>query len=281
MAPGVSANVSAARRETQTAERSRPVQWLVRAGFVGRGVTYGMIGALALALALGAGTLGAAPNQQGALSVIARSIMGRVALVVIAAGLLAYALWKLSQGIFGHGPEGGGGSGLKDRVANLAGGLVYIGFFLVAVRVLTGSQGNSSSEPSHAAAGVLGWPGGQVLVAVAGVVLIAVSAYQLYDALTGRFADDQKTGEMGVRGRQLFMVVGRVGLVARTLVFALVGYFVVRTAVDFNPRNAVGIDGALSRLHHQPEGPWLVGVVALGLISFAAFSLLEARYRRL
>jgi Domain of Unknown Function (DUF1206) len=275
------ANATSARRATQIAERSRPFQWLVRAGFVGRGITYGMIGALALALALGAGTMGAAPNQQGALSVIARSIVGRIALVAIAAGLLAYALWKFTQAIFGRGPEGGGGSSLKDRVSSFAGGIVYIGFFLVAVRVLTGTQGNSSSQPSHTAAGVLGWPGGQVLVGLGGAIMIAISVYQLYDALSGGFAEEEKTAEMGARERQLFMIAGRVGLVARALVFVLVGYFLLRTAIDFKAGNAVGVDGALLRLHHQPYGPWIVGLVAAGLITFGAFSLLEARYRRL
>ena len=281
LAPRAGADQQAAGRETQAAERSRPFEWLVRAGFVGRGITYGMIGALAFALAFGAGTMGAAPNQQGALSVIARSILGRIALVVIAAGLLAYAVWKIAQGIFGRGPEGGGGSDLKDRVGNFAGGVVYVGFFLVAVRVLIGSRNNSSSAPRQAAAGVLGWPAGQVVVGLAGAVLIAISVYQLYDALRGKFADDQKTAQMGERERPLFMAIGRVGLGARALVFVLVGYFVLRTAIEFKPSNAVGVDGALARLHHQPYGPWLVGLVASGLISFAAFSMFEARYRRL
>ena len=101
---------SRARAETEAAERPRPFQWLVRAGFVARGITYGLIGVLALALAAGAGTFGTAPNQQGALELIDRSWPGRAGLVVIAAGLLAYALWKLTQGIFGGGPEGGGGT---------------------------------------------------------------------------------------------------------------------------------------------------------------------------
>src|SRR5437868_7439383 len=100
---------AAARRETETIQRSVPFRWLVRAGFVARGVTYAVIGALALAIALGAGTMGTPANQQGALELIARTTLGRAALVVICAGLLAYALWKLSQGILGRGPEGGGG----------------------------------------------------------------------------------------------------------------------------------------------------------------------------
>lgn len=270
-----------ARRETASLERSEPFRWLVRAGFVGRGVTYGVIGALALAIALGAGSMGAAPNQQGALALIARNALGRVALVVICAGLLAYAIWKLTQGVSGRGPEGGGGPKLKDRVSNLAGGVTYLGFFAVAIHTLTGSSGNSSSEPKHAAAGVLGWPGGQVIVGTAGVGLIAVSLYQLYDAVRGRFADDSKTERMGSEEHRWFMLLGHIGLAARALVFAVVGYFLLRTAIDFNAGQAVGVDGALGQLHHQTLGPWLLGLVAAGLLTFAAFSLLEARYRRL
>jgi Domain of Unknown Function (DUF1206) len=270
-----------ARRQTESAARSRPFRWLVRAGFVARAITYGVIAALTLALALGAGTMGTAPNQQGALALIARDAFGRVALVVIAAGLLAYALWKLFQGVFGRGPEGGGSSDLKDRIGNLAGGVVYGAFFVVAIRVLTGSAGNSSSEPKRTAAGVLGWPGGQEIVGICGAGLIAISLYQLYDAVTGGFAEESKTQQMDRAQRRVFMTLGHVGLTARALVFTVVGYFLLRTAIEFNPNSAVGVDGALARLHHEPLGPWILGLVAAGLLVFAVFSLLEARYRRL
>lgn len=260
---------------------SQAFEWLVRSGFVARGVTYGVIGALAVALALGAGTMGATPNQQGALALIARSAVGRPALILIAAGLLAYALWKLVQALVGRGPEGGGSPRAVDRISNAAGGVVYIGFFLVAVRVIAGSAGNASRASQHAAAGVLGWPGGQLIVGVAGVVVIAISLYQLVDAVRGGFADDSKLERLDARQRRLFMTVGRIGLAGRTLVFLLVGYFLLRSAIDYSPRNAVGVDGALARLHGQPYGPWLVGLVAAGLLAFATFSLAEARYRRL
>jgi Domain of Unknown Function (DUF1206) len=273
--------VGSARAETEAAERARPFQWLVRAGFVSRGITYGVIGALALGLAVGAGSGGTAANQQGALELISRSWPGLLALVVIAAGLLAYALWKFTQGIFGSGPEGGGGAGLKDRVANLSGGIAYVAFFVVALRVLSGSGGNSSGAPEHAAAGVLGWPGGPAIVGAAGAILLAVSLYQFYEALTGRFARDSKTGRMDSDERRVFMLLGRVGLSARSIVFALSGYFVLRAAIDYDPKTAVGVDGTLARVHQEPAGPWLLGLVAVGLLVFAVFSIAEARYRRL
>lgn len=267
--------------ETETLERSQPFQWLVRAGFVARGITYGVIGALALAIALGAGTLGTSPNQQGALVLIAHSPVGRPAMVAICAGLLAYAVWKFTQAVFGYGPEGGGGVRLRDRVANLAGGVVYVGFFAVAILALTGSSGNSSSEPRHAARGILAWPGGQVLIGIAGAVLMAISLYQIYDAISGRYARESKTDQMNAPEHGVFMVLGRIGLTARALVFGLIGYFLERTAIEAKASNAIGVDGALARLHQEPLGRWLVGLVAAGLLTFATFSLVEARYRRL
>lgn len=270
-----------ARRETENAADSRAFRWLVRAGFVARGVTYALIGALALALATGAGTGGTPASQQGALALLDRFWLGTLALIVIGVGLLAYALWKLLQGIVGRGPEGGGSSSGIDRLGNLAGGVAYIVFFALVMRILVKGGGASSGGPRHEAAGVLGWPGGPVLVGLGGAVLVGVSAYQIYDALSGNFAQEAKTEGMGARERDLFLTLGRVGLTARALVFVLIGYFLIRTAFDYSPKSAVGVDGALSRLHHQALGPWLVGLVAVGLLVFAVHSLFEARFRRL
>jgi Domain of Unknown Function (DUF1206) len=270
-----------AERGALEVQRSRPFEVLVRTGFATRALTYGVIGGIALALAVGAGPAPAAPNQQGALAFIAAGPLGRAALVVAAAGLLAYALWKFGQAAFGRGPEGGGGPKPTDRIANAAGGVVYLAFFAVAVRILSGSSGSSSSQPSKAAAGVLGWPGGPVLVGIAGAALIAISLDQVYDAVRGDFADDSKLGEMSPPARRTFMVLGRVGLAARALVFVIVGYFVLKAAIDYNPRDAVGLDGALAHVHRQPFGPLLLAIVAAGLLVFAVYSLFEARYRRL
>lgn len=271
-------------REAVQAQRSRPFRVLVRIGFVARAVTYGVIGGIALALALGAGSAPATPNQQGALAFIAGAPLGRVALVVVCVGLLAYALWKLGQALFGRGPEGAGSSEPKDRISNAAGGVVYVGFFVVAVRILfkgSGGSGGGSGDPAHTTAGVLGWPGGPVIVGIAGGVFIAICLYQIYDAFRGGFAEDVKTGEMSTGQRRMFMAIGRVGLSARSLVFGIVGYFLLRAAISYNAHDAVGVDGVLARVHREPFGTLLLALVAVGLLVFACYSLFEARYRRL
>lgn len=254
---------------------------MVRGGFVARAVTYGMIGGISLALALGAGGAGEAPNQQGALALIAKAPLGRVVLIVIAVGLLAYAAWKIRQALEGRGPEGGGGPKPFDRAANAAGGLVYLAFFAVALRVVLGTSNSGSSEARHTAAGVLGWPGGPAIVAIAGIAMVAISIYQIVDAVRGSFADEVKVEEMSSSQLHGFLALGVVGLIARALVFALVGYFLIRTAINYDPGSAVGVDGALAAVRHQAYGPWLLGAVAAGLLVFAVYSLLEGRYRQL
>jgi uncharacterized protein DUF1206 len=74
---------------------------------------------------------------------------------------------------------------------------------------------------------------------------------------------------------------GKTGLIARGIVFILSGWFLVQAALRFDPSQARGLSGALDTLAAQPFGPWLLGLIALGLVAFGAYSILEARYRRI
>jgi hypothetical protein len=65
------------------------------------------------------------------------------------------------------------------------------------------------------------------------------------------------------------------------IVFGLVGIFLVKAAVDFNPHAAVGVDGALAKIVHRSYGPLALGIVAAGLVAFALYSRSDARYRKI
>ena len=73
--------------------------------------------------------------------------------------------------------------------------------------------------------------------------------------------------------------VGVVGLLARMVVLGLIGAFLVKAAVEYDPKEAIGLDGALQKLIHQSYGPWLLGLTAAGLVAYGLFCLVEARYR--
>jgi len=265
-----------ARAAREGAVRSTGFEWLSRSGFVARGLIYAIIGVLALKLALGQG--GKLTNQQGALHTVAGQPFGKVLLALVAVGLGGYALWRFVRAAIGHGPEGSDKG--FERVAALASGVVYLGMCFIAVRILAGSE-KSSASPDKTTAGVFGWPAGTWIVGAAGFVLIGVGLYQGYRGLTKDFLADSKTEEMGPLVRTWIGWIGCVGHLARMVVFTLAGAFLVKAAVDYDPHAAVGIDGALAKLLHEPYGRLLLGVVAAGLIAFATYSFSDARFRRI
>src|SRR5689334_15196367 len=83
---------------------SRTFEWLSRAGFVARGLVYGIIGILALKLAIGSG--GKATDQEGAMKTLAQQPLGKVMLLALAVGLAGYAMWRFTRASLGRGPEG-------------------------------------------------------------------------------------------------------------------------------------------------------------------------------
>jgi Domain of Unknown Function (DUF1206) len=272
------AAIRSVRSGGETVARSSSFEWLARAGFVARGVIYGIIGILAIKLAVGAG--GRTTNQQGALKTIAHQPFGKVLLILVAIGLAGYAIWRLVRALLGHGPEDSD-SGF-ERVAAFGSGIVYAGLCAIAVEILLGSGSSGGSGNAHkSTAGVFGWPGGTWLVGIAGAVLIGIGLYQGYRGLSKDFLEDSKTEQMSARVRNWIEWVGTFGHLARMVVFGLVGVFLIKAAIDFNPNKAVGLDGALAKLAHHSYGPFLLGVVAAGLIAFALYSLSDARYRRI
>ena len=256
--------------------RSDGFEWLSRAGFAARGIVYLIIGILAIKLALGSG--GTSASQQGALRAIAEQPFGNVLLIAVAIGLGGYALWRLVRGLLGHGPESSD-SGV-DRIAALASGVVYAGLCAIAIEILLGA-GASSGGAQKTTAGVFGWPAGTWLVAIAGVVLIGVGLYQGYRGISKDFLEDSKTEQMSRRARRWIQWIGTLGHLARMVVFCLVGAFLINAAADYNPNQAVGLDGALAKLDHASYGPFLLSLVAAGLIAFGIYSLTDARYRRI
>jgi len=270
--------IRAAQDQGEKVAHSRGFDWLARSGFVARGLIYGIIGVLAVKLALGDGD-GKATNQQGALRTIAHQPFGRTLLTIVAIGLGGYALWRFIRAAIGHGPEATD-SGF-DRVAGLASGVAYAILCVTAVKILSGAPTSDSGQPQKPAAGVLDWTAGPWLVGAAGAVLVGVAIYQGYKGLSQSFLDDSKTERMSRGGLRLFTTVGVVGHVARMVVFGLVGYFLIKAAVEYSPSQAVGLDGALARLQYASYGPILLGVVAAGLVAFALYSIADARYRRI
>ena len=223
--------------------QSHAFELLSRAGFVARGLIYAIIGILALKLAFGHG--GKLTDQKGALHTVANQPFGKVLLTLVAIGLGGYSLWRFVRAAIGHGPEGSD-TGF-DRVAALASGIAYGACARSRSRSCWGPAAGARAT-KKATAGVLGWPAGTWIVGIAGVVMIGVALYQGYRGITKKFLEESKVEEMGPEVKKWISRLGTVGHLARMVVFGLVGVFLIKAAIDYNPSKAVGLDGALAKI---------------------------------
>jgi hypothetical protein len=254
---------------------------LARTGLVAKGVSFGIVGALAVKLALGDG--GKTTSRQGALQTLAGQSFGKIALILLAVGFAAYAIWRFVQAFAEREEPDEKGEAKKwaKRAGYVGRGLIYAGLTLSAIKILVGSGGTESQNQKArtTAATILSWPAGTWIVGLVGAAIIAAGLWNLYRGVSRKFEDRWRTAEMSARARKWGGRAGAAGHVARAVVFTLIGIFVVKAAVDYKPKDAIGLDGALQKLAHAGYGPYLLGLTAAGLVCYGLFCLVDARYR--
>jgi O-antigen/teichoic acid export membrane protein len=255
---------------------------LARSGLVAKGASYGLVGLLAIKLAAGHG--GKATSREGALQSLAQHGFGKVVLALLALGLAGYALWRFVQAVVEREDADDAKEKLKTwgKRAGYAGrGLIYAGLTFSALKLLFGGNGEGSQdEKAHrTTAAILDWPAGRLLVGAAGIVIVGVGLWNVYRGLSQKFADKWRTGAMSQVQRTWGGRVGVVGHLARGVVFGLIGIFVTKAAIDYDPKDAIGLDGALRKLAEASYGPYLLGVTAAGLVCYGLYCLVDARHR--
>lgn len=259
------------------AGRSRWVERAGRAGFVAKGAIYAVVGLLAIQIPLGLG--GETTDRQGALRTVAQQPLGEVLLLLLAVGLACYALWRLAQALVDRDGEGTGAKALAKRAGYFGRAILYGSGSVAAFALVAGWGSGGGSNEQQETAQMLSLPGGTLLVGAAGLGFLGAGAFNGYRAVTCKFRDDLRERQMARAARPWTIAVGIVGHVARGVVFALIGLFLVKAALQYDPKEAVGIDGALRKVAEQPYGTVLLGLVAAGLLSYALFCFVAARYR--
>ena len=253
-----------------------------RCGYVAKSVVYTLVGVLAAQAALGTG--GTTTDARGALPQIIQAPFGQVLLAATAIGLVGYGLWRFIQAGMDTENKGANAQGLLTRGTYIIIGVSHLVLALSALQLLLGSDGDSSGGDSSAqdrTTWLLSQPFGQWLVGLVGLVVIGVGLYQWYQAYSSKFRDQLKLAEMSSTQQRWGTRLGRLGFAARGVVFGIVGSLLIAAAIHAEPQEARGLGGALTTLAEQPFGSWLLGVLAVGLIAYGVYVLVEARYRRM
>ena len=252
---------------------------LARFGYASKGAVYVTVGLLASLAAAGLG--GHLTDTRGAMQTIELQPFGKFVLVLITAGLGAYALWRVVQAVADADRKGREAKGLAVRTGYLSSGLAYAGLAFSAGRILFDASGETRGNTLREwAALLMSLPFGHLLVGLAGLSVVGFGIYQIYKGLKAKFRKRLKLDELGERGWWA-VLSGRLGYAARGVVFCVIGAYLLRAAFYFNPDEAKGLDGALQALPLQGFGKLPLAVVAVGLVAYGFFAFVEARYRRI
>jgi hypothetical protein len=262
-----------------------------RLGWVAKGIVYALVGVLSLIVGLSANSSdsssgdaasgGQEASQTGAITRIAESSYGVVLLFVVAAGLVIYALWRLVTVML---PADNDVKAWLTRAGYLVSAGAYLLLAWSAVTLAVRPRGSGESEDARVerfTRDLMNDGFGRAAVFVIGAVLLVLAAAFLWQAASAHFESQLLPGSVGPVSHQTLVLLGRIGWVGRSGMMALIGFFLVRSAVTFDASDAEGLDGSLRKAASSTIGLALVVVVGAGLLVFGAFCILSAPKQRM
>jgi Domain of Unknown Function (DUF1206) len=254
------------------------VERLARIGYAAKAVLYITVGLLAAQAGLGRG--GRTVDTQGALRVVHHATFGRVALIVVAAGLLGYAIWRIVEGVVDPDRRGTDLKGLALRTSFVGRGVLHGALGVTALRLAARERpGPHRDQTRHWTEVAFGLPAGDLLVWLAALAIAGYGFYQLYRAYASKLSRQLTLDELGVGTTRWVVGVSRFGIAARGVVFCLIGFLMARAAARHDAAQAGGLRKSMDLL--AGIGRWPFVVVALGLVAYGVYELVNARYRRI
>lgn len=248
-------------------DKSEKVVWLARVGFAARGLVYVLLGYLAL-------TAEKSDIDDGAgdiFRVLNAIPGGPVVLYVAAAGLLGYAMYRLSAALFDIERKGTSWKGRASRVGYLTSAVIHLGLAWTAARIASGARGAGEDSSAQMAGGVLDFPFGSTLLGIIGVGILIAAIFQARSAVTAGFMR-----HISPHAPSFTCWIGRAGHAARAVVMVLIGWSLLRTAWFGESQEVVSLGKAINNLRDMETG---FQFVAAGLLLFGIFSIITARYR--
>ncbi|MBE9040069.1 DUF1206 domain-containing protein [Oscillatoriales cyanobacterium LEGE 11467] len=255
------------------------VERFARFGYAAKCFVYVLVGLLAAQAAF---TASNPEGSEDALAAVAKQPFGKIVLALVAIGLFGYVLWRFVQAIQDPEHEQSGAKNILRRIAYGMSGFIYTGLMLSVLRSIAGTEKNSEGSSTQSwTATLLSQPFGRWLVGTVGAITIGVGCYYFYRAFRAKFRQKLKLHQMSASTEKWVTLVSRIGITARGFVFLLVGGFLIQAARAYDASKAESSEGALKSLENQPFGPWLLAILALGLIAYGVHMGVLARYRQI
>jgi hypothetical protein len=259
-------------RAAGNVENQPLLQTGARVGYAVSGVLHLLIGWIALQVAWSASG-GKSADQSGALQALAGNAAGRLTLWVAVVGFLALGLWQLANTLASHPSPGS--SPWPARAKGFAKTVIYLALAWASFSTAKGHPTSSKAQSADFTAAMLQHPGGRLVIAGIGLTVVGAGVYHVFKGWTKRFLRDLKKnpGVLATRA-------GVIGYIAKGVALGVVGVLLVSGAAQNSSTKATGLDGALRTLRDQPEGPWLLTAVALGIAAYGIYSFARSKHAR-
>ena len=260
--------VDTAEEAARSVRDSKPVEVLARLGLASRGLVWLVLGLLAASLVRGGD---AQADQSGALKELVEAPFGKPLLVVLAVGFGGYAAWLLLEAAVAREEDA------LHRVRSGLKGLVYGALCVSTLQFL--ERGSGGESATSRTADLMSRTGGRTAVGLVGLVLLGVGVYFVVKGVRRKHAECLEDYRVPRGLRRPAVLVGAVGYVGRGVTLGLIGAFLVKAAVQFDPKQATGLDAALQAVAAQPYGRILLGLTVIGVLAYALWSFFEAAFR--
>lgn len=264
----------------RTPRLDQVLELIARVGYGARGLVYLSLGLVTLLAAID--VVGASVGTTGAVGAVAEQPLGRLWLLGLGLGLWAFVLWRVLQSVFDADREGTSRKALLLRAGQASSGVFYALLAATVFEVLdeieTNPAADDIAENQDKAAALLALPFGDWILIGAGLVIAGVGVGNILKGIGKDFGEDLDCStSLGKR----FAVLARAGYVARGLAYLPLALFVVLAGFRAQADDVTSFGGSLDALEAQPGGSVILGLVAVGLMAFGLFALIEARYRRI
>ena len=256
---------------------NRQITPFAKAGLAAKGTVYCLLGILTFMAAFHiGGESTSSATKSGVFDFVYQQTGGQIMLAIIAAGLFCYTIWRGMQALGDTEHKGSEPKGLAVRARYLFSGLLYATVAVSAVRILLAQGGDSGDGQQGFAQELLSKPAGQWLAGLAAAVLLGNGIYQIYYGLSEKYHKHVDT--LGGQNAKTLLMAGKIGYVARGVVWLLLAWLFGKAALHRNASEAGDTSKAFSFLEQGEYGSILLGAMALGLICYGVFNFVRARY---
>lgn len=257
-----------------------------RVGWFAKGVVYVLAGVLALFVVgrsfgwTDSSANGDEASPTGAIKEIAGTSGGTFLLIALAIGMFLYAAWRLATVLF---PGRTDTEEMVKRAGYLVSAMLYVTFGITALILINTRHAkvDGNETVKDITTRMMTNDVGRWAVGIIGAILIATGIYRIFKGMKVDVTEDINMGGMSSRRARWARRLGSIGEIGRGVALGLIGFFLIRAAVEFDAAEATGLDGALRRLALESWGPLVVAGIGLGLVAYGLFCILTFTRRRL